>query len=133
MAQFIDYFPAESEYTKYAELLEVLEKHKSDRNYDKIKSDLLYRQQLLQTKGEQFKECFAGITYKATHGDFQGCQFICEDGHIKAIVDYGYPQYLMTDSEDRKGLLQFGIWKTDILKEVENKADIIVERLKRAN
>ena len=194
--EWLESFSVENELAKYSRLIEVLEEHKEDKNYDRIKADFIYRQQLV-LKGKEYIKYFDGITYKATHGDFQGCQLICEDMHIKGVVDfssagtlpavweimrsymhtnadcrskasldvadfaeyvreymmystltrkdieampyvylfkmmrstYGYPQYLLTDSDDREGLLEYGIWKTRILKEVESKAELIVREL----
>lgn len=47
-----------------------------------------------------------------------------------AQSSYGYPQYLLnTDSEDREGLLQFAIWRTQMCREVEKKAEEISNEL----
>lgn len=85
--EWLNSFSVDNEQKKYAELLEILENNKSDKNYEKIRKDLVYKQQLL-LKGNEFKEYFSGITYTATHGDYQGCQLICENGHIKAVIDF---------------------------------------------
>lgn len=194
--EWIDAFSIENEQRKYIEFLEILEQRKSDNYYEIIKKDLVYKQQLL-ANGREYIEFFNDITYKATHGDYQGCQLICDDEHIKAVVDfssarvlpvvweimrsyvqtsiysrknarvdvyelcryvkeymkyseltkndlqampyvylfqlarskYGYPQYLLTNSEDREGLLRFALWRTDICREVEKKAEIIGRKL----
>lgn len=196
--EWLESFSVEKEQIKYTELSKILEKHKDDKYYERIKDDLIYKQKLL-SKGNDYIKYFDNITYKATHGDYQGCQLICEREHIKAVIDfssarklpavweimrsyvqtsvysrenalidveefceyvreymkyailteedlkaipyvylfqlarssYGYPQYLATDSEDREGLLKFAFWRTDICKEVENKAEIIVKKLNK--
>ena len=42
---------------------------------------------------------------------------------------FGYPQYLNTDSEDRKQLLKFASWRTDMCREIEFKAEEISHKL----
>lgn len=42
---------------------------------------------------------------------------------------YGYPQYLKTDSPDKDKLLQFAFWRTQMCREVEQKADTISNEL----
>lgn len=42
---------------------------------------------------------------------------------------FGYPQYLNTDSEDRKQLLKFASWRTDMCREIELKAEEISHKL----
>jgi len=42
---------------------------------------------------------------------------------------YGYPQYLKSDSEDGDRLIQFGFWRTQMCRELEEKAEVISNRL----
>jgi len=42
---------------------------------------------------------------------------------------YGYPQYLNSDSEDKEGLLRFAAWRTQICRELEEKAEYISKAL----
>lgn len=42
---------------------------------------------------------------------------------------YGYKQYLETESEDNRGLLQFAFWRTKMCREVEAKAEAISKAL----
>ncbi len=198
--QWIDSFLVESEQHKYDKILNILEQDKYDKYYEVIKNDIIYKQQLLN-KAKDFIGYFENITYKSTHGDYQGCQLICDDKHIKAVIDfssarklpavwevmrsyvqtsrytqknavidiegfckyvkaymeyspltsndieampyvylfqlvrstYGYPQYLTTDSEDREGLLRFALWRTNMCREVERKAEVIVKRTRECN
>lgn len=46
-----------------------------------------------------------------------------------ARSQYGYPQYLNSDSPDRESLLQFAFWRTQICREVEQKAETISNEL----
>lgn len=191
-------FSAQHSIRQYDELLRVLETKKEDKNYNRIKSDLNYKKDLILRKSDQLIRSYQNITYTATHGDFQGCQLICDDDHIKAIIDfsssrilpatwelmrsyvqssktcrataqidleefcryvreylkffpltgtdlqampdvylfqlmrskYGYPQYLLGDSEDREELLQFAFWRTDICREIERKSEQISAMLR---
>jgi len=45
------------------------------------------------------------------------------------ISQYGYKQYLLTDSENKEELLQFAFWRTAICRELDHKADEISEKL----
>ena len=42
---------------------------------------------------------------------------------------YGYPQYLKTDSPDKDKLLQFAFWRTQMCREIEQRAEIISNEL----
>ncbi|WP_027206468.1 phosphotransferase [Butyrivibrio fibrisolvens] len=42
---------------------------------------------------------------------------------------YGYEEYLIDKTENRDALLQFAIWRTEICKEIYNKADNISKKL----
>lgn len=42
---------------------------------------------------------------------------------------YGYKEFLVTRSENRKDLLKFAFWRTDICREIERKADEISKAL----
>ena len=44
---------------------------------------------------------------------------------------YGYEEYLIDKTENRDALLDFALWRTDICREVYNKADAISEALLR--
>jgi hypothetical protein len=42
---------------------------------------------------------------------------------------YGYKEFLVTRSENRKDLLKFAFWRTNICREIERKADEISKAL----
>ena len=90
---------------KYEKLFMELECHKEDKYYEKIKKDLVYKQNLIE-KGEQLKKHFEGITYCATHGDYQGCQVICEKESIKAIIDFSSARTLPVVWEIMRSFVQ---------------------------
>ncbi len=182
---------------KYRKLQEFIEEHKEDPFYEKIKEDLSYKQSILQENQEKLRKAFIGITYKNSHGDYQGCQLIGDGDGIKAVIDftaacrlpvvweimrsfiqtsrasridgkidiqglcryvkayweyaplnacdvksmpyvyvyqllrstYGYKEYLLTDSEDREGLISFAFWRTRMCREVLEHSEEIVDEL----
>ena len=42
---------------------------------------------------------------------------------------YGYKEYLLTDSEDREGLISFAFWRTRMCREVLEHSEEIVDEL----
>ena len=182
---------------KYDRLLGLLEEHREDAFYEKIKADLIYKRSILSEKQENFRKAFTGITYRNSHGDYQGCQIICGENCINAVIDfteaarlpavweimrsfiqtsrktrnegeidihglcqyvkkyceyaplnendissmpyvyvyqllrstYGYEEYLLTDSEDRAGLIAFAFWRTEMCKAVLEHSKQIVMKL----
>lgn len=181
---------------KLARLLSVLEAHRSDKNYQKIKQDLHEKSRILQQNRQWIEMCRL-VTCGPSHGDFQGCQLICGGGHIRAVIDfsaactlplvwevmrsyvqtssfcrhaakidadellryvaaylqqaplsradlaampyvylwqlsqsaYGYEEYLLSESEDRDGLLAFAFWRTQICQELVQEAPVLSQRL----
>ncbi len=49
--------------------------------------------------------------------------------HQLARSKYGYKEYLVTQAEDREELLRFGMWRTEICREIDRKKDEISEKL----
>lgn len=179
--------------SQYDELLAIAGK---DRNSERIIKDLEYKKGLAE-RINKYNQYFEGITYIASHGDYQGCRLIFDGDEIKAVIDFssartlpavweimrsftqssqecrrsatidtsdfcdyvseymkhsrltkndlsampyvylfqlarskfGYTQYLKSDSEDREGLLKFAFWRTDICRELEDKAEEISQRI----
>ncbi len=188
-------FSVESGMEKYQQLFSMLETRKGDPFYQQIQEDFLYKQKLL-SRGKELAAWYQGITYVPSHGDYQGCQLICDEQHIQAVIDfssaavlpaiwevmrsyiqssasretgrinieelchyvreylkyypltktdlesapyvylfqlmrsgYGYRQYLSGQSEEGERLLKFAFWRTEICREVEQKAPEISARL----
>ncbi len=195
--EWLDSVSADSVIAKYDELIQIAESKADADKLPQLMDDMQYKKQLA-VRCEEYKKYYNGITYCATHGDYQGCQLIWEKDEIKVVIDfsaaaclpvtweimrsfvqssslcrttatidiaalcvyvreymkfspltkndmiampyvylfqlaqsrYGYPQYLLnTDSEDREGLLRFAFWRTQMCREVENKAKAISEAL----
>lgn len=187
--QWCEEYSSDKLISQYGELIALVG---NDRNAERITEDLEYKMGLAERINE-YKKHFEGITYVASHGDYQGCQLIFDGDEIKAVIDFssartlpavweimrsftqtsqkcresatidvtdfcsyvaeymkhssltrsditampyvylfqlarsrfGYTQYLKSDSEDRKGLLDFAYWRTNICRELERKADDI--------
>ena len=73
---------------KYDKLLGFLEEHPFDPLFKQIKEDLEYKRTVLQQRQEEFRKAFIGITYRNSHGDYQGCQVICSNEDVKAVIDF---------------------------------------------
>lgn len=194
--EWLEFFSAEALSSQYCSLAKKAAAMKENEKTEKIISSLKYKAELA-LRCEKYKKHFDKITYSPTHGDYQGCQLICDDNKIKAVVDFssartlpavweimrsfvqtsdsrrtrriniselssyvfeymksseltkddlmampyvylfqlarskfGYSQYLLTDSEDRDGLINFALWRTDICRELEEKAEEISSNLK---
>lgn len=189
-------FSSENVIKEYDSLIEIAKSKGNDKYITQIIEDLEYKKQLA-VRCEAYKKYYNGITYCATHGDYQGCQIIFNGEDVKAIIDfssaatlpvaweimrsyvqsseqcrmdakididgfcsyvneymkysnltkadmismpyvylfqlarskYGYPQYLKTDSPDKDKLLEFAFWRTQMCREVEQKASIISNEL----
>lgn len=72
---------------KYEELLSLSESIEDKVIGGKIKEDILFRSKLLQIV-EPYGKYFKKLTYKSTHGDFNALQYLCQDGRIKAVIDF---------------------------------------------
>ena len=194
--EWLNSFSSDKVIAEYDALIGIARNKDNDKYIPQIIEDLEYKKQLA-VRCENYKKYYNGITYCATHGDYQGCQMIFDGEEIKAIIDfssaatlpvtweimrsyvqsseqcrndarvdidgfcdyvreymkytrltkadmismpyvylfqlarskYGYPQYLKTDSDDKDKLLQFALWRTEMCREVEQKAEIISDEL----
>ena len=78
---------ADSVIAKYDELLQMAESKADADKLPQLMEDLQYKKQLA-VRCDDYKKYYNGITYCATHGDFQGCQLIWEQEEIKAVIDF---------------------------------------------
>lgn len=85
--EWVNRFSAKESSKKCNELLAVLEEDKSNSNYERIRKDLIFKKELNRYV-EKLKPYYIGITYTPTHGDYTACQLICDEGRIKAIIDF---------------------------------------------
>lgn len=72
---------------KHEKLLNMSESLEDGTVGDRIKEDILFKTELLSTV-EPYGKYFKKLTYKSTHGDFSSLQFLCENGEIKAVIDF---------------------------------------------
>ena len=80
-------YSAEKLAGQYKSLLNDAEKIPDDNNYERITQDLQYKAELAYRLSD-CKKFFDGITYTASHGDYQGCQLIFDGSEIKAVIDF---------------------------------------------
>lgn len=72
---------------QYDVLLEEVNRRNKTEKLEQIKSDLEYKK-LLAVRCEEYKKYYTGVTYSATHGDYQGCQLVFDGDEIKAVIDF---------------------------------------------
>jgi Ser/Thr protein kinase RdoA (MazF antagonist) len=82
--QWCEEYSSDKLISQYGELIALVG---NDRNAERIISDLEYKTGLAERINE-YKKHFEGITYIASHGDYQGCQLIFEGNEIKAVIDF---------------------------------------------
>lgn len=90
---------------EYNHLLKALETQKNDILYKPIKNDLLYKKQLA-FQLTRFNHCYDGITYCATHGDYSSFQYLCDNDHILAVIDFSSARTLPVVWEIMRSYLQ---------------------------
>lgn len=83
--KWFDPYPAEEMQAEYLSLLSIVSE--KDRFAARIRDDLSYKSGLVLRCAEHLPLC-RGVTFTASHGDFQGCQLICEGDRLKAVTDF---------------------------------------------
>ena len=91
---------------KYDRLISVLEQHKNDKLYDKIREDLLYKRNILNEHQNDLRLHFENITYGSSHGDYQGCQVIGKNNKIEAVIDFSSAKKLPVVWEIMRSFVQ---------------------------
>lgn len=84
---WISAYSAEKLAGQYESLLDTALRLKNDNHADRIIKDLQYKKELAYRLSD-CKKYFDGITYTASHGDYQGCQMIFDGDNIKAVIDF---------------------------------------------
>lgn len=84
---WISAYSAEKLAGQYDALLDTALHLKNDNDADRIIKDLQYKKELAYRLSD-CKKYFDGITYTASHGDYQGCQMIFDGDNIKAVIDF---------------------------------------------
>ena len=101
-------YSADAMIAQYDTLLAVAEQNLRDANYTHIIADLQYKKELAQ-RCNDYKQYFEGITYSPTHGDFQGCQLICDGENIKAVIDFSSARTLPAVWEIMRSYVQTSV------------------------
>ena len=58
-----------------------------DPHYAQLMEDFRYKK-TLAVRCMEYMKYYEGVTYGSTHGDYQGCQLICDTNGIKAVIDF---------------------------------------------
>lgn len=114
--QWLDSISAESVIAKYDELIRIAKGKADAEKLPQFMEDLQYKKQLA-VRCEEYKKYYDGITYCATHGDFQGCQLIWEQDEIKAVIDFSAAACLPVTWEIMRSFVQSSrlCWTTAII------------------
>ena len=96
---------AESVIAKYEELIQLAESKANADKLPQLMDDFQYKKELA-VRCEDYKKYYNGITYCATHGDFQGCQLIWERDEIKAVIDFSAAACLPVTWEIMRSFVQ---------------------------
>lgn len=80
-------YSAEKMARQYADIRKLAEERTEDPYRKQIAEDLRWKE-AMAFRCEGYKKYFEGLTYSATHGDFQGCQLICDADRVKAVIDF---------------------------------------------
>ena len=84
---WLDAFSAERTALAYDELITLAQNRRDDPNTPQILRDLAYKKEL-SYRLEDYKRYYDGVTYSATHGDYQGCQLVWQESGIRAVIDF---------------------------------------------
>lgn len=103
--QWLASISADSVIAKYDELIQIAESKADADKLPQLMDDLRYKKQLA-VRCEEYKKYYNGITYCATHGDFQGCQLIWERDEIKAVIDFSAAACLPVTWEIMRSFVQ---------------------------
>ena len=103
--QWLASISAGSVIAKYDELVQLAESKADGDKLPQLMEDFRYKKQLA-VRCEEYKKYYDGITYCATHGDFQGCQLIWEKDEIKAVIDFSAAACLPVTWEIMRSFVQ---------------------------
>lgn len=101
------YSPVEAA-SRYEELISFAEERVGDPKRDAILAALQFKKDLSLRCGV-CKAYYEGVTYGATHGDYQGCQVICEGNRIKAVTNFSSARVLPLVWEVMRSFVQSSV------------------------
>lgn len=123
-------FSAENMIAQYDALIKIAESKMNDKNSNQIIDDLQYKKQLA-IRCEEYKNYYNGVTYCSTHGDYQGCQLIFENGEIKAVIDFSSASCLPVTWEIMRSFVQSSNYcKTNAKVDIKAFCEYVQEYLK---
>lgn len=98
-------YSAERTAQSYDTLLATAAARTSDPNTPQILTDLTFKKELAY-RLEDYKKYYAGVTYSATHGDYQGCQLIWTENGVRAVIDFSSARTLPAVWEVMRSFVQ---------------------------
>ena len=117
---------------KYDRLLDALEQESCDPNFSRIKEDFLFKKELF-CHIEDMKGYFKGITYTPSHGDYTACQLLCDEDHVKAVIDFTSAAKLPAVWEIMRSYIQAGACRDGEAFDIEDFALYVKEYMKYAH
>ncbi|MBQ8393538.1 MAG: phosphotransferase [Clostridia bacterium] len=102
---WINSFSSQKVIAEYDALIEIAKNKINDKYITQIIEDLECKKQLA-VRCERYKKYYNGITYCATHGDYQGCQIIFDEEKVKAIIDFSSASTLPVTWEIMRSYVQ---------------------------
>ena len=124
---------AENNERRFDDLLDALEEQKSDPHYEKIRDEVLFKKNMAK-KIEDMRGYFEGITYTQSHGDYTACQLICDDEHVKAVIDFAAATKVPAVWEIMRSYVQsFGACRDGAPFNTEELCDYVREYMKYAD
>jgi len=105
---WLDSYSADKLVSEYDALIKIALNTPDDKNTARITADLEYKKELAYRCNDYIKY-YDEVTYSPTHGDYQGCQLISADGHIKAIIDFSSARRLPITWEIMRSYVQSSV------------------------
>lgn len=103
-----------------------------DRNAGRISHALEYKTGLALRCAKYGERC-AGMRYGATHGDYLGCQLICDGDEIKAVIDFSSARTLPLAWEVMRSFAQTSVkCRKEARVPLEDLCDYVREYLREA-
>ena len=103
--EWLEAYSAERTAQTYDALLTTAASRADDPNTPQIVADLTYKKELAY-RLEGYKKYYDGVSYIASHGDYQGCQLIWQEEGIRAVIDFSSARTLPAVWEVMRSFVQ---------------------------
>ena len=103
--EWLDAYSADETAKAYDDLLTTVAARTDDPNTPQIVADLTFKRELAYRLTD-YKRYYDGVTYVATHGDYQGCQMIWQEDGIRAVIDFSSARKLPAVWEIMRSFVQ---------------------------